>query len=72
VKQGLGIAQLPDYYVKALLESGELVSVLDRFRYPLSGVWLVYPKARQQLARLNLLCDYLIESFDKHAFTNTP
>lgn len=66
VTAGLGIAQLPDYYVAPLLKSGELVSLLDNYRYPLSGVWLVYPKVRQQLPRLKLLCDYLIESFSEH------
>jgi len=65
VKQGLGIAQLPDYYVKPLLDSGELISILNQYRYPLSGVWLVYPKARQQVPRLKLLCDYLISSFEQ-------
>lgn len=67
VKAGIGIAQLPDYYVAPMLKSGELVSLLDNYRYPLSGVWLVYPKVRQQLPRLKLLCDYLIESFSEHA-----
>lgn len=67
VKAGLGIAQLPDYYVAPMLKSGELVSLLDNYRYPYSGVWLVYPKVRQQLPRLKLLCDYLIESFSEHA-----
>lgn len=64
VKAGIGIAQLPDYYVESLLESGELVSLLDQYRYPHSGVWLVYPKMAQQLPRLKLLCDYLIERFE--------
>jgi len=63
VQAGLGIAQLPDYYVEPLLERGELISLLENYRYPHSGVWLVYPKARQQLPRLKLLCDYLIERF---------
>lgn len=67
VTAGLGIAQLPDYYVAPMLKSGELVSLLDNYRYPYSGVWLVYPKVRQQLPRLKLLCDYLIESFSEHA-----
>lgn len=65
VRQGLGIAQLPDYYVEPLIKNGDLISLLDQYRYPLSGVWLVYPKVRQQLPRLKLLCDYLIESFQQ-------
>lgn len=66
VRQGLGLAQLPDYYVKRYFKNGELTSILDHYRYDLSGVWLVYPKAQQQLPRLKLLCDYLIESFPKN------
>lgn len=70
VKAGVGIAQLPDYYVSQLLETGELVSLLDNYRYPLSGVWLVYPKVRQQLPRLRLLCDFLIESFEENPWVS--
>lgn len=69
VKAGVGIAQLPDYYVVALLQTGELISLLEQYRYPLSGVWLVYPKARQQLPRLKLLCDYLIAAFQKQPWS---
>lgn len=64
VQAGLGIAQLPDYYVEPQLNSGALISLLENYRYPHSGVWLVYPKVRQQLPRLRLLCDYLIECFE--------
>jgi DNA-binding transcriptional LysR family regulator len=63
VRKGLGIAQLPDYYVEPALERGELVSMLEQYRYPYSGVWLVYPQARQRSPRLQLLCDFLIERF---------
>lgn len=63
VRKGLGIAQLPDYYVEPALERGELVSMLEQYRYPFSGVWLVYPQARQRSPRLQLLSDFLIERF---------
>lgn len=63
VRSGTGLAQLPDYYVEPYFATGELIPVLEHHRYPLSGVWLVYPKTHQQLPRLKLLCDYLIESF---------
>ena len=65
VKQGLGIAQLPDYYVEPLIKNGELISLLDSYRYRLSGVWLVYPKVRHQLPKLQLLCEHLIHCFEK-------
>lgn len=63
VRKGLGIAQLPDYYVEPLLARGELVSMLERYRYPFSGVWLVYPQARQRSMKLKVLTDFLVDRF---------
>lgn len=63
VCKGLGIAQLPDYYVEPALARGELIAMLEQYRYPFSGVWLVYPQTRQRSPRLQLLCDFLIERF---------
>jgi len=65
VRKGLGIAQLPDYYVEPLLAKGELVSLLEQYRYPFSGVWLVYPQARQRSVKLQLLNEFLIEQFQQ-------
>lgn len=59
---GLGVSQLPDYYVEQLIADKVLVSLLENYQYPFSGVWLVYPKERRQLSRLKLLCDYLSDS----------
>ena len=67
VRKGLGIAQLPDYYVTNDLASGKLIPLLTQYQYPYSGVWLVYPKVRQPSPKLQNVCDYLIEHFsNKH------
>ena len=63
VKKGLGIAQLPDYYVADELASGRLIALLPQYQYPYSGVWLVYPKVRQTSPKLQSICDYLTQSF---------
>ncbi|WP_114416439.1 LysR family transcriptional regulator [Marinospirillum perlucidum] len=63
VCKGLGIAQLPDYYVEPLLAEGRLISMLEAYRYPFSGVWLVYPQARQKSMKLQVLTDFLVERF---------
>lgn len=63
VKKGLGIAQLPDYYISDALDTGELISLLPQYQYPYSGVWLVYPKVRQPSPKLQKICDYLIQCF---------
>lgn len=63
VRKGLGIAQLPDYYVSEDLNKGRLVALLSQYQSPYSGVWLVYPKVQQPSPKLQVLCDYLIERF---------
>ncbi|TDR12432.1 LysR family transcriptional regulator [Marinomonas communis] len=65
IRRGLGIAQLPDYYVKEDLTSGRLISLLPQYQYPYTGVWLVYPRAQQPSPKLKAVCDYLIERFEK-------
>ena len=57
--KGLGVVQLPDYYVQKYLESGELVSVLDSYREPEESIWAVYPHNRHLSPKIRLLVDYL-------------
>ena len=59
--KGLGIVQLPDYYVKQQLQSGELITLLDNFRVPDEGIWAVYPQNRHLSPKIRLLVDYLTE-----------
>ena len=57
--KGLGIVQLPDYYVQKHLASGALVSFLDDYREPDEGIWAVYPHNRHLSPKIRLLVDYL-------------
>lgn len=59
--KGLGIVQLPDYYVQKHLASGALVSVLDDYREPKESIWAIYPHNRQLSPKIRLLVDYLAE-----------
>jgi DNA-binding transcriptional LysR family regulator len=59
--KGLGIVQLPDYYVKNYIEEGRLITLLDHYREPDEGIWAVYPHNRQLSAKIRLLVDYLAE-----------
>lgn len=59
--KGLGIVQLPDYYVQKYLASGELVSLLDNYREPEENIWAVYPHNRHLSPKIRLLVDYLAE-----------
>ena len=59
--KGLGIVQLPDYYVQKYLASGALVSLLDDYREPEESIWAVYPHNRHLSPKIRLLVDYLAE-----------
>ena len=59
--KGLGIVQLPDYYVQKHLTSGALVSMLDKYREPEESIWAVYPHNRHLSPKIRLLVDYLAE-----------
>ncbi|WP_333609178.1 LysR family transcriptional regulator [Arsukibacterium sp.] len=57
--KGLGLVQLPDYYVKDQLQSGELVAVLNELRQPDDGIWAIYPQNRHLSAKVRVLVDFL-------------
>lgn len=59
--KGLGIVQLPDYYIQHYIESGELITLLDNYREPDEGIWAVYPQNRHLSPKIRLLVDYLTE-----------
>ena len=59
--KGLGIVQLPDYYVQHHIQRGELVTLLDSYRAPDEGIWAVYPQNRHLSPKIRLLVDYLAE-----------
>ncbi|PKM19939.1 MAG: LysR family transcriptional regulator [Gammaproteobacteria bacterium HGW-Gammaproteobacteria-15] len=57
--KGLGLVQLPDYYVSKKLQIGELVAVLNELRQPDDGIWAIYPQNRHLSAKVRVLVDYL-------------
>ncbi|WP_286267320.1 LysR substrate-binding domain-containing protein [Thalassotalea atypica] len=59
--KGLGIVQLPDYYVQNHIQSGELKTLLDKYQMPEEGIWAVYPQNRHLSPKIRLLVDYLFE-----------
>ncbi|MFA0088340.1 LysR family transcriptional regulator [Vibrio sp. 10N.261.51.F12] len=61
--KGLGIVQLPDYYVQSYLESGELVELLTDYRGEREGIWALYPQNRMLTSKVRTLIDYLVEAF---------
>ncbi|MEL7293279.1 MAG: LysR family transcriptional regulator [Pseudomonadota bacterium] len=57
--KGLGIVQLPDYYVQPYLVTGELVEVLTCYRGNQEGIWALYPQNRMLTSKVRTLIDYL-------------
>lgn len=62
-RKGLGLAQLPDYYVDEFLADGRLIAVLDDYRFNDAGVWVVYPQQRHLAPKVRLFIDFLAERF---------
>lgn len=60
IRAGLGIAQLPDYYVARDIAAGQLVEVLQPYRPAPMPISLLYPSHRQITPRLRALIDALV------------
>lgn len=71
--QGLGLCQLPDFYVNEALKAGLLVPVLDSHRPPDEGVWAVHPHPRHVPPRVRAMIDWLQKSLGtKNLGANRP
>lgn len=59
--KGIGLVQLPDYYVNEHLQTGKLKEVLTAFRPDLEGIWGLYPHSRHLSIKVRMLLDFLAE-----------
>jgi DNA-binding transcriptional LysR family regulator len=57
--RGLGIVQLPDYYVSQALVEGKLRVLLEPFQQSKEGIWALYPHNRHLSPKVRLLVDKL-------------
>ena len=62
--KGIGIVQLPDYYVQPHLDSGALIPLLKPYQEANEGIWAVYPHNRQLLPKVRLLVDYFSQALE--------
>ncbi len=60
---GLGLVQLPSFYVEDAVAAGELQPALEDFKATDTGVWAVYPHNRHLSAKVRLFVNYLAECF---------
>jgi len=65
---GLGVALLPGYLADPLLESGELVRILEGFVQTGSSLQAVYPHRRHLAGKVRALIDHLVKWFETHPF----
>ncbi len=65
--KGLGIVQLPEYYVQPHLDSGQLVALLTQYQQPDEGIWAVCPQNRLLSPKVRFLLEHLREGLDKGA-----
>lgn len=59
--KGLGIVQLPDYYVQEYIKRGKLIVLLQNYQPADEGIWALYPHNRHLSPKVRLLVDYLSE-----------
>lgn len=64
VKNGLGIARLPEEYVLEDIKSGILVSLLDDYTQIEQDIWLVYPERKHLPQKVRVLINYLSSSLN--------
>ena len=62
-RAGMGLVQLPTFYVEQAVAEGALTTVLDDFRPTDTGVWAVYPHNRHLSAKVRLFVNYLADRF---------
>lgn len=60
--KGVGIVQLPDYYVDSYLSEKSLIALLEDFMIAEEDVWAVYPYNRQLSPKVRFLVDYLADA----------
>ncbi|MCG9731538.1 LysR substrate-binding domain-containing protein [Shewanella sp. Isolate13] len=57
--KGIGIVQLPDYYVLPYIEDGQLTPLLEQNRQPEEGIWALYPQNRHLSPKVRMLLEHL-------------
>lgn len=61
--EGMGVCQLPEFYVLPHLATGKLELILDNFRPNDEPIWAVHPQRRHMLPKIKGLVDMLTEQF---------
>lgn len=66
VKQGRGIACLPDYSIKEALTTGEVKPILNNEMTHTTTFHMLWPSARQMTPKVRVFVDYMAEVFSNY------
>lgn len=61
-QHGLGLSQLPDYYVKQHIESGNLIEVLQDYKDDREGVWALFATNKNVSPKVRFFIDHLSQN----------
>ena len=64
--KGIGLAQLPNFYIREAVSSGKLQVVEQDWACYYRETWAVYPNARHLPMKVSLFLDYLRAYFSEH------
>jgi DNA-binding transcriptional LysR family regulator len=64
--KGIGIVQLPDYYLTKHIASGELEVLLADSQREEEGIWVLYPQNKYLASKVRFLIDFLQENLGDH------
>ncbi len=62
--KGLGVVQLPDYYVQECISQGLLTELLTAYQPADEGIWALYPHNRHLSPKVRVLVDFLSEKLN--------
>ncbi|MBY4678375.1 LysR family transcriptional regulator [Marinobacterium arenosum] len=69
---GIGIGNLPDYYVEPYLADNRLVELLADYRCKEAAIWAIYPKSRHLSPKIRQCVDFLVEKFANPDWRTQP
>lgn len=62
-ERGIGIIQLPDYYLYESFKHNKLEEILTPYAPEDEGIWILYPPGKQHSPKIRMLIDYLFMHF---------
>lgn len=62
--KGIGLVQLPNYYVQSHIQSGQLIPILQKFQEADEGIWAVYPDKRYPPFKIKALINFIFAQLE--------